>query len=269
MGDSSNPDIANSDSATAWTSSENGTHSESRAESNVITASTADFSYDAYGRYDSDFGDFAAEDLKTYREAPGYIDMVFDRKSYKLNRSNNNRIPYRGDKESVKFRFSEAGIMQPGAYEPMRPAGVEFKIGNVMSYPGVPQVLGDYNKITDSTSYGYGSTIPGKGDIRPSSSGYELEIMRTGFYLIHAGANIREDNGGTSGDANLFMTFELNGEYTFHAQGAPRINTDGFNAFTMVFIRRGDYLVIWAHNAPTNGGNFDFQSPRIAVTRIS
>ena len=259
-----NPEIANSLAPTAWMNNGYGIRSENKTSLKIVTNTSTDVAYDAYGRYDPDFGGYAAEQLKTYREAPNYIDMILDRKSYKTNTSGE-RAAYSGDQDTTVYRFAEAGIMQPGAYEPMRPAGVEFKLNDLNISPRGWLFTSDMNQTIQATAYGYGSTVPGIGDLRPRDNKYAFQIMRTGFYYAQIGVNILQTT-----DADLWMTFEVN-DVTVHAQGAPRSFTHGWNTNTVIFLQKGDLLSMKAFSGPNNGPSdwFLLQAPRIVVMRLS
>lgn len=261
----SNPEIASSEAPTAWNSSVVGAWSENKAALKVTTNSSADSSYDAYGRYDPDYTDYAAEQVKVYREAPGYIDMEFNRKSYRLNGTTDAIESSQNNENRTSIRFSEAGIHQTGAYEPMRPAGVECVYIN-RTLPAKGETIlsrHTFGALVSSTEHGAGTddTLT-KGDIRKAGI-EEFEFMRTGFYMIHCGIHVQN-----SINAAIWMEFHVNGQ-NIHSQGIGRINVNGFNTSTVKFFNRGDKILMKAVSGPDNGGDFLIEGPRITIVRIS
>lgn len=244
-----NPDVANSNAPTAWGPAANGTRSENYSALKLVTQSNSDWLYDAYGRYDPDqSSSYAAEAVKTYREAPNYLDIQFDRKSIKSNGS------YAGESNSTVYRFSEAGIMYPGAYEPMRPSGIEVTFNNRNLAPNTRTELTDFTMLSTMTTYG-------ADDIRREGNN-GLKFMRTGFYMIHCGVNVPSDQD------LLWMTFDLN-NVPFHSQGIGRIYTAGMNSATVKFFNRGEVFRAYMNSGPANGATRTVEGPRIAIVRIA
>jgi hypothetical protein len=245
----SNPEIAASNVPTAWGTSSFNAFSENYSAIKLVTKSNSDWVYDAYGRYDPDYStSYAAEQVKTYREAPNYLDIILNRKSLRPG------VPYSNETNETVYRFSEAGIMYPGAYEPMRPSGVEATFQNRSLAPNSNTELTNFNLLATMTTYG-------ADDIRREGNN-GFKFMRTGFYVIHCGVNVPSEQD------LLWMTFDLN-NVPFHSQGAGRIYSAGTNTSTVKFFNRGEVFRAYMNSGPGNAATRTVEGPRIAIVRVA
>ncbi len=261
-----NPLVAASNMPTAWSTSQYSTTNSNAIAINMVTQSTADYRFEAYGRNArnnqlfSDINQYQVADVKTFRDAPSYLEIKIQRDA--LITSN----PYTGDTKTTTYRFSEAGLQFPTSFEPYLPAGVQTGMNNRVLPAGSPPGTADVQINLLEHAYSNGEIILGE-DIRRFNSTTSYIVDRAGFYTMFM--NVRIAFSGPDAMWFDWKVTNASGTFTLSKQAVGRAGVWEAGTSLMRYLQRDDIITVFLVSAAANTAPHDITDILFAMARIN
>jgi hypothetical protein len=260
-----NPLVAASNMPTAWSTSQYSTTNSNAIAINMVTQSTADYRFEAYGRNArnnqlfSDINQYQVADVKTFRDAPSYLEIKIQRDA--LITSN----PYTGDTKTTTYRFSEAGLQFPTSFEPYLPAGVQTPFNNRVLPAGFG-AGGDSSINLTEHAYNAGDIFLGE-DIRRFNNTTSYIVDRAGFYTMFM--NVRIVNSGPDAIWFDWKVTNADGTFTLSRQAVGRAYVWEAGSSLMRYLKRDDIITVFLYSAAANTAAHDVTDILFAMARIN